>query len=73
MTTLPQQYVDMISAGASLRDFHVALIGELDKAERQQSAKPVLIANELETRLGTSGMTLLATIIVCRLFVPHWV
>lgn len=58
MATLPQQYVDMISAGASLRDFHVALIGELDKAERQQSAKPVPIANELETRLGASGMTL---------------
>lgn len=58
MTTLPQQYVDMISSGASLRDFHVALIGELDKAERHLSAKPVPIANELETRLGAIGMTL---------------
>lgn len=58
MTTLPQQYVDMISSGVPLRDFHVALIGELDKAERHLSAKPLSIANELESRLGEIGMTL---------------
>lgn len=55
---LPQQYVDMISSGASLRDFHVALIGELDKVERCLSETSVPIANELELRLREIGMAL---------------
>ena len=58
MTTLPQHYVDMISSRAPLRDFRIALIGELDKAERRLSTKPVSIANELELRLGEIGMML---------------
>lgn len=58
MTTLPQQYMDMISSGAALRDFRVALIGELDKAERRLSASPTRIADELESRLAANGMAL---------------
>ena len=58
MTKLPQPYEEMISAKAPLRDFRVALIGELDKIEWHLPADPLPLSNELELRLGEVGLTL---------------
>lgn len=58
MSSLSQQYRDMIAAKAPLRDFRVMLIGELDKAEQGVPLDPVAIANEVSRSLGTVGIQL---------------